>query len=170
MQEDYFKFLKYQIYRSDNLRKYLGVDEGIENKILKTIDSATSLDDLIRKTKSKRYTYNRMLRMYNHILTGFTKEMAQVYQVPKYIRVLGFTNVGKSILKEQKKKTTVPIVTKFMSNEGGLLLEKKVTSIYASILPNEYQEQLIKKEYQMPPITIKKTEVLNSCIKQIDNK
>lgn len=155
LQEDYFNLLKYQIYANDDLSKYLGVDEGIENKILKNIDSATSLDDLIKKTKSKRYTYNRMLRMYNHILCGFTKEMAKNYQMPEYIRVLGFTENGKKILKEQKKKTTVPILTKF-KNEKGLLLEKKVTSIYASILKKDKKEELIKKEYQQTPIEIKK--------------
>lgn len=169
LQDDYFKLLKYQIYASDDLSKYLGVDEGIENKILKIIDSATTFDDLIKKTKSKRYTYNRTLRMYNHILCGFTKEMASNYQMPEYIRVLGFSDVGKNILKQERKNTSVPIITKFNSREDGLLLEKKVTSIYASILSGKKMEELIKKEYQQSPVEMKKTEVLNSCIKQIDN-
>ena len=55
----------------DNLDKYQTVDEGLGYKIKKEITNSKSYDDLINKLKSKRYTYNRLSRMLNHILCGF---------------------------------------------------------------------------------------------------
>ena len=72
-QEDYFKFLKYKIMLEDDLSIYQTVDEGLGDKIKKEIVNSTSYDDLINKVKTKRYTYNKINRMLNHILCGFTK-------------------------------------------------------------------------------------------------
>ena len=43
-------------------------------RLKKVIKEVTSLSELIEKTKSKRYTYNRIKRMLIHILIGLTKE------------------------------------------------------------------------------------------------
>jgi len=150
--EDYFPLLTYKIYSSTNLAEYLSVEEGLENKIKKEIDAASSLDELIQKTKSKRYTYNYMARMYNHILTDFKKETAISFQHVPYLRILGFTQKGKQLLNSRKGKTSIPIYTTFQKQEPGFQLEKKVTSIYASILNPKERLEIIKKEYQTSPI------------------
>lgn len=96
-----FKLLKYKIITSKDLSIYLTVDEGIENKIKKEIGKANSLDDLILRVKSKRYTYNRIQRMFMHILVGFTKEDKERLKL-EYIKVLGFNVAGKKYLKSIK--------------------------------------------------------------------
>ena len=44
-----FNILKYEIISSNNLSIYLGVDEGIENKLKKEIYSAKDINELIHK-------------------------------------------------------------------------------------------------------------------------
>lgn len=152
LEDDYFLFLKYQIYQAQDLSIYLDVDEGIENRILKEIDTASSWEELTRKIKTKRYTYNKINRMFTHILCGFTKEQRKEFKHITYLRILGFSKTGQQILKSIKKDCPYPIYTTFQKNCPGLQLEKKVTAIYASVLNEKEKQKLIQKEYQKSPI------------------
>ncbi len=107
----YFKLLKYKIINDDNLDKYLTVDEGIDNRLKKIINECNSIDDLINKTKSKRYTYNRINRMFIHILIGLTKKDKEKCLKNEYIRLLGFNDKGKKYINRIKKDTKIPIVS-----------------------------------------------------------
>jgi len=146
--DDYFELLKYKIYSDNDLSKYLDVDEGIENRILSVIDKVNNYDELVESVKTKRYTYNKINRMFCHILCGFTKELRDKYENGNYIRVLGFNNNGKEYLNKIKKDTNVPIITKYIKNNEILDFEKKVTSIYVSKLNINRQKELIEKEYR----------------------
>lgn len=146
---DYFKYLKYKIITDNNLSIYQTVDEGIDNKLKKVISSSYTLDDLILNIKSKRYTYNKINRMFIHILTSFTKEEASKRKDIRYIRVLGFNNKGRKYLNKIKKEIKVPIYTNFNKDMD---LELKVTKIYALIvnddklIKDEIKNIIIKKE------------------------
>lgn len=131
----YFEYLKYKIIsEGNNIQKYQTVDEGIENRILKFILEANSLEDLIDKVKTKRYTYNKINRMFNHILCGFTKEEAQKFTNISYLRILGFNQKGKDYLNSIKKEVPLPIITNCKGiNDELLLLEHRITNIYNTI-------------------------------------
>ncbi len=127
--EDYFDLLKYKIISEINdLDRYVNVDEGIENRIKKYIYDASSLDDLIMKVKTKRYTYNKLNRMFTYILCGFTKE-ENVHDL-EYIRVLGFNDKGRSYLKNIKDRCELPIITQYSNKYKMLSTEMKVNYIY----------------------------------------
>ena len=72
--EDYFELLKYKILTSKDLSIYQTVDEGIESRIIKSIYISNNYEELIQNIKTKRYTYNKISRMLNHILCSFTKD------------------------------------------------------------------------------------------------
>ena len=127
----------------------MDVDEGIDYRIKKEIIHSTSLDQFIKKVKSKRYTYNRISRMLIHILCDFTKERKSFNQDIQYIRVLGFTTLGKMHLNKIKKGVTVPLITTYNSM---LNYEYKITCIYASVLNEKEKNDLIQKEYKNHPI------------------
>lgn len=126
--EDYFPLLKYKIISSD-IKQYLDVDEGIENRINNYIHSCNSLEELIKKVKNKRFTYNKLKRMFIHILCGLTKEEAKKHKEIKYIRVLGFNNKGRQYLKENKKNN-IPIITSYKKDLEMLQIENRVSLIY----------------------------------------
>ena len=142
---DYFDLLKYRII-SDDISRYQSVDEGIENRIKKVINEVSSLDELIKKVKTRRYTYNKLNRMFIHILTGFTKEEALNLSTC-YIRVLGFNNRGKNFLHSVRGKCNVPIIVNFEKNNNFLSIESRVSSIYNLIKKDD-----ILNEHQHKPI------------------
>ena len=125
--DEYFALLKYKIITENDLSLYQTVDEGIEFRIKKYIDECKNIEELINKCKTKRYTYNRIKRMFLHILCGFTKEEAKNNKDIKYIRILGFNKNGKNYLNKIKKDINLPILTKY---NDMLYIEKRVTNIY----------------------------------------
>lgn len=152
--EDYFPFLKYKILSEiNNLHIYHTVEEGIENRIKKYIVNSNSLEELVLNIKTKRYTYNKIMRMLNHILCNFTKEEAANFNDIEYIRVLGFSTKGKQYLNQIKKDLLIPLITNYSKlNNKMLELEFRVTAIYASILNENDKISLIEKEYKNKPI------------------
>ncbi len=147
--DKYFSLLKYKILSENNLFQYLDVDKNIESRIVSKINISNDLQSLIKNIKSKSYSFNRISRMLNHILIGFTKEDKDRFKTLEYIRILGFTNKGKLHLNRIKKNTSIKVLSKFNKNYELLKYELKVSIIY-SILTNNLS--LIEKEYKNSPI------------------
>lgn len=146
--ESYFPYIKYKIITSTNLAIYKTVDEGIENRINKVINSVNSWKELVEKIKNKRYTYNKINRMLIHILTNFTKDESSNLNID-YIRVLGFSQKGRLYLNQIKKDLKVPLITNYKPNLSPLLdIEFRVAKIYSLPL----NKNIIEKEYKQPPI------------------
>ncbi len=141
---NYFLLLKYKIIsEQEGISKYQTVDEGIHNRILKYIEEVNSMEELILKIKTKRYTYNKLNRMFTHILCGFTKEEAKNIEI-KYIRVLGFSNLGLSHLNKIKKSSSIPIITNLKKEYSSLLsLELRVDKIY-NLITNDKNNSYLK--------------------------
>ena len=149
--EKLFELLKYKIISENNLEKYLTVDEGIENRLFNNILESNSLEEFISKIKTKRYTYNKLNRMFIHILVGLTKVDKQNYNSPSYIRILGMNKKGQEYLSSIKKEITLPIISKFIKDNKELSLEFKATCIY-SLLVNK--QELIEQEYKNKVIIV----------------
>ena len=151
-EDKYFALLKYQIINNiDCLDKFQTVDEGIENRIIKYINMVNSKEELILKVKSKRYTYNKINRMFTHILTNFTKEDAKNLEI-EYLRVLGFNTRGKNYLNKIKKDIGIPIINKYIPNMyKSLDIEFRVSLIYSLILKDK-GDDFLKREYRNKPV------------------
>lgn len=144
---DIYDFLKYKIISDCKiLNTYKTVDEGIENRILKYIDKSKTIDELINNIKTKRYTYNKINRMFIHILTSFTKEESKSIDI-SYVRILGFNKKGKEYLNKIKKDMTIPLITGYKNNDKVLDIEYRVTKIYSIITKDN---SLIFKELKKP--------------------
>lgn len=151
LENKYFEFLKYKIISENNLEKYVDVDEGLNVRIKKSINNSKSLSELIMNIKTKRYTYNRISRMLNHILCSFTKEENDQVKKLEYIRILGFTENGRTYLNEIKDSIELPILNKYDTKKYKTLeIEKRVTDIYSNIFDN-----IIDQEIKNKPIYVK---------------
>ena len=111
LKNNYFELLKYKIISEDDLNKYLDVDEGLNTRIKNQIYKSNNLEELIQNIKTKRYTYNKISRMLNHILCSFTKSENNIRDL-EYIRILGFDKKGQEYLKNIKKDMNTPILNK----------------------------------------------------------
>ncbi len=144
---NYFELLKYKIISETDLNKYLDVDEGLSTRIKEQIYKSNSLEELIQNIKTKRYTYNKISRMLNHILCSFTKEENNIKEL-EYIRILGFDEKGKEYLNKIKKNITTPILNKYDTKKYKTLeIEKRVSDIYSLIY-----EDITKQEIQNKPV------------------
>lgn len=126
-----FNLLKYKIITDKDLSIYLDVDEGIENRLKKVINDVKNMEELISKVKSKRYTYNKIRRMFIHILTGLTKNDNKTLKFD-YLKVLGFNKKGQEYLNGIKKDIDISIIP----NKDSLIYnyELKVAQIYDLLL------------------------------------
>lgn len=92
---------------------YLG--EGLHNRLFKGLLESSTINELVDKTCTKRYTRTRVLRGIMHSLTGLREEDFNVFNNlggPKYIRILGFNSRGQQMLSKMKEKATLPIIIK----------------------------------------------------------
>jgi predicted nucleotidyltransferase len=76
--------------------------EGLWRKLMHASRECNTLDEIITSTKSKRYTRTRIDRMIMCAVLGIDRELLTA-PVP-YARVLAFTDRGRGILKEAKKR------------------------------------------------------------------
>lgn len=150
-EERYFTLLKYKLISEiDELDKYLDVSEGLDKRIKKFILKSNTLAELIENIKTKRYTYNRLNRMFLHIMTNLKKSDVNRLKQINYIKVLGFNEKGKEHLKEVRKDELIPFITNYSQLDDPVLdYELQVTFLYNYITN---QEELNQKELKSIPI------------------
>lgn len=99
--------------KKEDLTALIDVTEGLENRILKLAQQCTSPQEFLAALKTKRYTYTRLQRFLIHLLLNYSSVLENLLPGgPPYLRVLGFTPRGQRLLREIKKKSVVPIITK----------------------------------------------------------
>ncbi|ODN30466.1 nucleotidyltransferase [Fervidobacterium thailandense] len=98
--------------RADFERIY-SFNEGLDLRFYEAARATGDLQQFVELVKAKRFTYSRIRRAILHALFGFEKGMIEESNKygPQYLRLLGFTNRGREILREIKKKATIPILS-----------------------------------------------------------
>ena len=139
--EKLFDLIKYKTISDHDLSRYLTVDEGIESRLIDSINRAETLDDLIMRVKTKRYTYNKIRRMLVHILVGFTKIHNNDLKL-EYIKILGFNSTGQKYLNRFKNDIKIPI--SIITDSLQYQYELKATRIYDLINNTHCFEHEIK--------------------------
>ncbi|MCQ2460723.1 MAG: nucleotidyltransferase family protein [Clostridia bacterium] len=124
----------------EEIKEAPDISEGLENRIYNAIQSATSLEELYSIVKTKRYTHSRIRRIITSLYLGIAPQDA-LHKVP-YIRVLGFNERGREILRAAKDNAVMPIIMKSSQSydlpEYGkhiFDLECKATNLYNLATP-----------------------------------
>lgn len=138
----YFNLLKISILNNPALDKILDVDEGIEHRLYEAIKKVNNLEELITYTKSKRYTYNKINRMFIHIILGITKKDAKA--PIEYLKILGLNRKGRDYLNSMKKQLDIAVSIKKTSRIYEI--EMKAALIYDMLTnSNNYEKELSNK-------------------------
>lgn len=98
-------------FTAEDFRKLPDVCEGMENRLFSAVQSAKSLEELYDTVKTKRYTHSRIRRIYLSAFLGISKD--DVTLPVSYVKVIGFNDKGRDVLKIAKEKASLPIVMKY---------------------------------------------------------
>jgi predicted nucleotidyltransferase len=144
--DNLLKLIRYQFTVCQDFSSFLGISEGIENRIIQQLDKASTLDELIDLVQTKRYTKNRVKRVLLNVLLRI--ESVYFDHPVYYLRVLGMNTVGKQYLNTLPKDIKKSIITTFKNTNHVLVdLEIKATKLFGIITENP---NLFVKEYQIP--------------------
>lgn len=153
--ENYWPYLKFRLLQTpaNELSDIYEMEEGLEHRLLATIQKADSFHHFLTLVKTKRYTWTRLQRICTHILTNTKKKDLKKMSEPTYIRLLGSTATGRLYLKEKKKAFLLPVVSKLSSfHNEQIALDSRAAAIYSLGAPLSFQQKLAKLEYSQPPI------------------
>ena len=145
---------RFIVFGSSYMTKYLGIEEGIENRIASSLDKATSYEELISLIVTKRYTQNRIKRALLNILFCIEKKDLKSNEID-YLRVLGFTNNGSNYINKLDKNIKKEIITSLKNRDDYVSqIELKVTKMIGLLTNNN---DFYLNEFLIP-IKIKETE------------
>ncbi len=100
--DDYLPLLKYQILTNADLTGIFQVNEELASRIRSAVRSVATVDELVDKVATKRYTKARVRRILAYILVGAVEK-----PLPEAVHVLGFTPKGQEHLKTVKKSVDI---------------------------------------------------------------
>ncbi|ASA21299.1 nucleotidyltransferase [Paenibacillus donghaensis] len=143
--------------RAAELRGLHDMNEGLENRLLRVLSQLPefTVSGLLDALKSKRYTHTRLQRLLVHSLLGHSKEElapSVLAQGPQYIRVLGFRQSGRELLKRMKHSATLPVIIRpSLSSLPQLERDIQAASAYAGAFRQPLRADLYR-DYLEPPI------------------
>lgn len=111
-----FVLLESRLTSKSDLEELADFGEGLASLWQRSAIEPT-WPDLVKKVKSKRYSYARLQRMAAYLLLHIKAEIRQNahFTGPTYARLLAFNNKGRHWLQTTKKKRTIPIINKWAS-------------------------------------------------------
>lgn len=101
---------------ADDFRILPEVGEGLENRFIDAVKENVTVEEIIEAVKTKRYTRARIQRIVAAALLGVSDELQKVN--PTYVRVLGFTAVGATLLKNCRLPVVTSVAKSMNSFEG----------------------------------------------------
>ncbi len=135
-----------------DFEKLNDVCEGLHNRLYDAVRQAETIDEVYNNAKTKRYTMAKIRRLYLNALLDIYS-----YEKPPYLRVLGFSEKGKELLSEIKKRCSLPIVSSYsdakrISKAAQEYFEKeaKFTDFYSMLTPKiqptgaEFSQGIVK--------------------------
>lgn len=125
------------------------VREGLENRIFEGVRETASLDELVSFSSCRRYTQASIRRILICALLGITAESLPPH--PQYIRLLG-GNDQSGILKEIKKNSTLPFITKAADFSAMLETESRASDLAAAFASDI---GMCNEDYKNTPILTK---------------
>lgn len=112
------------------------ISEGLEHRLYNAVRNGNSVQEILSLAKTKRYTMSRLKRLIMYGFLGISKNDTAI--PPQYIKILGFTQNGRHILRTMRETAKLPVImryadTKKLSETAQYLysLESRCDDIYA---------------------------------------
>ena len=161
--DDTSLLLHYALMGKQDFAEIADSNFDISNKILQNRHSFASFHSFCQLLKSKDLAYSRISRVLCHILLDIKKQdmllpnnacPLDAKELVPYLRILGFSDNGRPLLKQIKKNGAVPLITSPQNAKGLLsleamhLLDKDIfaSDVYRMMLSNK-TGQFFPNEY-----------------------
>ncbi|WP_438432386.1 nucleotidyltransferase [Gorillibacterium sp. sgz500922] len=144
------------------MRGIAEIGEGLEHRfrqLLPRLDYSRGgrIEQLVEAARTRRYTRTKLQRALTSLLLDRRKDELTQESLSRgvpYLRVLGFSGRGRELLKDMKRKASVPIVTKAAKAEQDELplfgLDLRAAAAYASAMPVPDAREIFRDYYQAP--------------------
>lgn len=137
---------------SKKLKKVPDCTEGLENRILLAVKECTSLEELIEKVKTKRYSTARLKRIFINNLLGIdTSLVKKALSSSLYFRVLAIKKGSEKVLNVLADSNTLPIIERKSSIKKLKGISKKcfekdllALNVYSLMTKKVYGEYIMK--------------------------
>jgi predicted nucleotidyltransferase len=103
--------------------------EGLWSKLMKACRTCASTEEILESVKSKRYSRTRIQRMLLCAFLGLTK--ADLELPAPYVRVLGFNQRGRALLREVKRRFPLVNAGERPIDEAYFALECRAADLYS---------------------------------------
>lgn len=130
--------------------------EGLANRLRDASRQARSLEELYSLVKTKRYPLARIRRLVLWAFLGLALEDRP--SAPPYLRVLGFRDRGRQLLRRMKASATLPVVVKPAHVKGldqtarrVFALEARCTGLY-DLCRRDFLSHPPRSEYTTDPV------------------
>lgn len=148
---------------TDDLASLHEITEGLEHRIRNSLPKLafTQFEDLLDALKTKRYTRTKLQRSLLSILLGHKKSDFTTDKLAsgvEYIRVLGFTDKGKQLLRRMRETAKLPILLSAARTPKSyryLDLDVQASGVYMLGMPSGTSPQSLYRDFTDKPITIK---------------
>ncbi len=123
------------------LANIYGMNEGIENRLLKAAEKSGNADMLVELIKSRRYPESVVKRLLFRTVLGITNEDVQSAEKlcnnPSFVRILDFSETGKKLLSKIKKSTDICVIVKASeikkSNDKNVIRISEINSLSSDL-------------------------------------
>ncbi|UFJ42068.1 nucleotidyltransferase [Brevibacillus humidisoli] len=151
----------------DQLAAYHEVEEGIQYRLKQAVQSSSTVQELVSKAKTRRFTWNRLQRILLSILLDLKKgqvEQLRLKEGAPYARILGFSEKGQMLLHEAKRKGRLPLISNARDGIHPMLdLDIVASSLYRLTLPSdEAGTSSYTDEYRASPLRITSAQAISS--------
>ncbi|MEN3042304.1 MAG: nucleotidyltransferase [Fervidobacterium sp.] len=99
--------------KREDFERIYSFNEGLDLRFYESARICGDVQCLVENVKAKRFTYSRIRRAMLHVLFEMDKNNTELSNEkgPQYLRLLGFTEKGRTLLKTIKKKASIPVVS-----------------------------------------------------------
>lgn len=147
---------------TDDLASLHEITEGLEHRIRNSLPklASTQFEDLLDALKTKRYTRTKLQRSLLSILLGHKKSDFTADKLAsgvEYIRVLGFTDKGKQLLRRMRETAKLPVLLSAARTPKSyryLDLDVQASGVYMLGMPSGTSPQSLYRDFTDKPITI----------------
>lgn len=146
----------------ERLAQFCEVEEGLEHRIRDALascesDRELSVEHLLDRLKTKRYTRTKLQRMLTRILLGHEREWLSRERLQAgtpYLRVLGFTETGRALLRRMKQTAAVPVLVRVDREAPPLLqLDVRASGVYSLAYRSPRAGDALR-DYRQAPIRL----------------